>query len=189
MTYRATLPIPDKFDGGRPTRTASGEELDAPDGTAAHEQERRRRVSHFEGCYYRLARVSPAVLRDAGRARQPGRGEGKAAQQEGTPRVPDPHAAVEQEGAEPELQPAVGGAHFRVRVGPYERLRCKEYFRARKSVEGLSLSSKTEQQSDELRLTLSITSYQSFNLPFAYHIHGFNTFQGSLRCVKALEAL
>jgi hypothetical protein len=68
-------------------------------------------------------------------------------------------------------------------------LRCKDYFRARKSVEGISLSSDPEQRSDKLRLTLCITSRQSFNLTFAHHIHGFNAFQGSLRCVKALEAL
>ena len=71
----------------------------------------------------------------------------------------------------------------------FKWLRCKDYFQARKSIDGLSLNSDPEQRSDEGRLPSCITPGQSFDLPFAYHVHSFNAFECSLRCLKALEAL
>jgi hypothetical protein len=35
----------------------------------------------------------------------------------------------------------------------------------------------SEQRGDQLRLPLSIASRRSFDLPFPYHVHGFNAFQ------------
>lgn len=49
--------------------------------------------------------------------------------------------------------------------------------------------SKLKERSDELHVTHRVTSTQSFDLTFAYHVHGFNTFQSSFRSMKPLEAL
>ena len=47
---------------------------------------------------------------------------------------------------------------------------------------------KLKQRRDELRLSHRITSTQSFDLTFAYHVQGFDAFEGSFRSVEPLEA-
>jgi putative transposase len=53
---------------------------------------------------------------------------------------------------------------------------CENYIRAQRVISYLHSGGDLKERSDELRLTLCITSRQSFNLTLAYHVHGFNAF-------------
>ena len=55
--------------------------------------------------------------------------------------------------------------------------------------ECISLCSDLEEVFDELRLAHRVISVYSFDLPFPYHVHGFNALQRSFSRVKPLEAL
>jgi len=49
--------------------------------------------------------------------------------------------------------------------------------------------SELKERSDELRVSHRITSANSFDLTFAYHVDGINTFQSSFRSMKPLEGI
>jgi hypothetical protein len=46
-----------------------------------------------------------------------------------------------------------------------------------------------KQTLDELRLAHHVVSVQSFNLTFPYHVHSFNPFECSFRCMETLKGL
>src|SRR3712207_1866 len=51
------------------------------------------------------------------------------------------------------------------------------------------LRSHLEEAHDELRLPLSVSAVQSFDLPFMYHVERFNAFECSLGGVERAETL